>query len=62
MFQEAEILEERGDLQNGSYKKYFEVSAAMHKAEIKEYFTGKQQESFTGKQQEYKGKQNPGKL
>jgi hypothetical protein len=37
-----------------SYKKYFEVPAAMHKAEIKE--------SFTGKQQEHKGKQNPGKL
>jgi hypothetical protein len=43
MFQEAEILEENWDLQNGSYKKYFEVFAAMHNAEIKEYFTGEQQ-------------------
>jgi hypothetical protein len=27
-----------------SYKKYFDVTAAMHKAEIKETFPGKQQE------------------
>ena len=53
MFQEAEILEESGELQNGSYKQYFEVPTAMHKAEIKE---------STRKQEEYKGKQNPGKL
>jgi len=37
-------LEESEQLQIGSSKKYFEVPAAMHKAEIKESFTGKQQD------------------
>jgi hypothetical protein len=41
-------------MQNGSYKNYCEVPAPLHRVEIKE--------SFTGKQQEYKGKQNPGTL
>ena len=45
MFQENEILEETEQLQNGSYKEYFEMPAAMHKAEIKESFTGKQQDT-----------------
>jgi hypothetical protein len=41
MFEEAEILEATGELRKGSFKKYLEVPAAMHKAEIKKSFAGK---------------------
>jgi len=34
IFQEAEILEESREFQNGSCESYFEVLRAMHKAKI----------------------------
>jgi hypothetical protein len=47
IFQEDEILEERGEFQTGSCESYFEVLRAMHKAKIKEPITGEHQQ-YTG--------------
>jgi len=54
IFQEAEILEESREFQNGSFERYFEVLRAMHKAKIKE--------PITGEQHQYSGKLPPRKL
>jgi hypothetical protein len=43
MFQEAEILEDSGEFQNRRCERCFEMLGAMHKAKIKESFTGQQQ-------------------